>query len=156
MAAKAMKRNPAGMLVTRPGNWFKTRAGGFSLVEIIVVVALMGLLLSIALPHYQRYLARGYRVEAIRMLTMAAACQERHRARTGAYDTMRCTGSSANEHYRLSIKPEAKGLSNGFTLIAEPTRRQTIDICGSLSLDQAGTRTISGPERYLSNCWSGH
>ena len=46
---------------------------GFTLIEILLVVALLGLLLSFALPYYQGYLERGHRVEAIQMLTSAAA-----------------------------------------------------------------------------------
>jgi type IV pilus assembly protein PilE len=128
---------------------------GFTLIEILIVVALLGLLLSLALPSYQRYLERGHRVEAIRMLTGAAACQERHRALTGAYDTTRCNRFADNHHYRLSIKPKANPSSMAFTLIAEPVMHRESDICGSLSLDQSGARTISGAQENLWKCWSG-
>jgi len=130
---------------------------GFTLIEIILVVGLLGLLLSLALPYYQGYLERGYRVEAIRMLSSAATCQERHRARTGAYDTTQCTGTGNNKkmHYQLSIEPEANTSSMEYTLTAEPVMNQTNDRCGSLSLDQTGARSISGAEENLWKCWSG-
>ena len=131
------------------------RSAGMTLIEIVLVVGLLGLLLSLAMPSYQSYLSRGHRVEAIRLLLTAAACQERHRARTGAYDTTRCTGSSDNEFYQLSIEPEEQPTSSEFVLIAEPLKRQRHDICGSLSLDQSGTRGISGPEDKLHKCWAG-
>ena len=128
---------------------------GMTLIEIVLVVGLLGLLLSLAMPSYQSYLLRGHRVEAIRLLLTAAACQERHRARTGAYDTTRCAGSSDNEFYRLIIEPEDQPSSSEFELIAEPLARQQRDFCGSLSLDQSGTQGISGPEDKLQKCWAG-
>ena len=128
---------------------------GFTLIEILLVVSLIGLLLSFALPSYQRYLERSYRTQAIRMLTEAAACQERHRARTGAYDTTRCHSAAKDEHYRLLIKPKAESSSLEFTLIAEPRLRRKEDYCGSLSLDQSGLRSISGAEKNRWKCWSG-
>jgi Tfp pilus assembly protein PilE len=94
-------------------------------------------------------------VEAIRLLLTAAACQERHRARTGAYDTTRCAGNSGNEFYHLIIEPEDQPSSSEFVLIAEPLARQQHDICGILSLDQSGTQGISGPEDRLQKCWAG-
>jgi type IV pilus assembly protein PilE len=131
------------------------RSAGMTLIEIVLVVGLLGLLLSLAMPSYQSYLLRGHRVEAIRLLLTAAACQERHRARTGAYDTTRCAGNSENEFYRLIIGPEDQPSSSEFVLIAEPLARQQSDICGSLSLDQSGTQGISGPEEKLHKCWAG-
>jgi type IV pilus assembly protein PilE len=131
------------------------RSAGMTLVEVVLVVCLLGLLLSLAMPSYQGYLERGHRVEAIRLLLTAAACQERHRARKGAFDTTRCAGNSDNEFYRLIIKPEEQSTSTEFVLIAEPLKRQQRDICGSLSLDQSGTRGISGPEDKLQKCWAG-
>jgi type IV pilus assembly protein PilE len=126
-----------------------------TLIEVVLVVGLLGLLLSLAMPSYQSYLLRGHRVEAIRLLLTAAACQERHRARTGAYDTTRCAGSSGNEFYRLIIEPEGQPSSSEFILLAEPLARQQGDICGSLSLDQSGTQGIGGPEDKLQKCWAG-
>ena len=131
------------------------RLTGFTLVEVVLVVGLLGLLLSIAMPSYQGYLERGHRVEAIRLLLTAAACQERHRARMGAFDTTRCRGNSDNEFYRLVVEPKGQSFSNEFVLIAEPLDRQKRDICGSLSLDHSGTQGISGPEDKLQKCWAG-
>ncbi len=131
------------------------RSAGVTLVEVVLVVGLLGLLLSIAMPTYQVYVERGHRVEAIRLLLTAAACQERHRARSGAFDTTRCAGNSDNEFYRLIIEPEGQSASSEFLLTAEPLDRQQQDICGSLSLDQSSTQGISGPENNLQKCWAG-
>ena len=131
------------------------RSGGMTLIEVVLVAGLLGLLLSLAMPTYQSYLERGHRVEAIRLLLTAAACQERQRARRGAFDTTRCAGSSDNKFYRLITEPQGQSVSNEFVLIAKPLARQQNDICGSLSLDQSGTRGISGPEDKLQKCWAG-
>ncbi len=130
-------------------------SGGMTLVEVVLVIGLLGLLLSLAMPSYQAYLERGHRVEAIRLLLTAAACQERYRARSGTFDPTRCLGNADNGFYRLIIEPEGQSSSNEFVLIAEPLERQQHDICGSLSLDQSGTRGISGPQDSLQKCWAG-
>lgn len=128
---------------------------GMSLIEITLVLALLGLMLSFAIPSYQSYLGRGHRVDAIRLLLSAAACQQRYRARHGAFNTTRCTGNSVSEFYRLRIEPERQSSSHEFVLIAEPLNRQKNDICASLSLDHSGTRGISGPKDRLQKCWAG-
>ena len=138
----------------RPGQ-ANHRSAGMTLVEIVLVVGLLGLLLSIAMPTYQGFLERGHRVEAIRLLLTAAACQERQRARTGTFDTTRCAGHSDNDFYHLIIEPEGQSSSSEFLLIAEPLARQQHDICGRLSLDQSGTQGISGPQDRLQKCWAG-
>lgn len=129
---------------------------GFTLIEVLIVVVVLGILLSIALPQYQRFLQRGYRVEAITLLTHAAACQERIRARTGSYDYQRCTGfSGQNQHYRLTSSSAGGETAQGFMLLAEPLEKSKHDSCGSLGLDHTGTRTISGPAENMWSCWSG-
>lgn len=133
----------------------RNESSGFTLIEILIVVALLGLLLSLALPSYQHYLQRGQRTEAIRMLTTAAACLERHRARSGAYDTTQCTRFTDNKHYQLSIKPQGDTSSMSFVLIAKPMKFFKNDYCGNLSLDQTGKRAISGKPENLWKCWSG-
>ena len=128
---------------------------GFTLIEILVVVSLIGILLSFALPAYQGYLERSYRAEAISMLTAAAVCQERHRASAGSYDTTRCNSMADNKHYQLLIEPEGENSSPGFTLIASPLVNRKSDYCGSLILDQSGLRSISGADKNRWKCWSG-
>ena len=76
---------------------------GMSLLELVVVVGIVGILLSIAIPSYQRYEQRSQRVEAIRMLLAAAACQEKVRAETGYYDTHACIeGVDGNYEFRIT------------------------------------------------------
>ena len=128
---------------------------GFTLIELLLVVSLIGILLSFALPAYQHYLERSYRTGAISMLAAAATCQERHRARTGSYNTALCNGMASNDHYQLRIEPEGETSSPGFTLIASPLVNRKSDYCGSLILDQSGLRSISGLDKNRWKCWSG-
>jgi len=127
---------------------------GMTVIEIVVAVALVGILLSLAVPSYQRYLERGHRSEAVRMLLIASACQERQRARNGVFDASRCTASN-NQHYRLVIETDEQQSPAGFMLLAQPRGGQLNDICGTLSLDQSGSRGISGPQDRLLKCWGG-
>ena len=128
---------------------------GVTLIEILVVVALVALLLGLAVPAYQQYLQRGHRVEAARALYTVAACQERVRARRGRYDTTHCGGDADTEHYRVTITPPGQTSVAFYTAIAVPKNPTEEDPCGSLALDQAGARRISGDPARTAACWAG-
>jgi type IV pilus assembly protein PilE len=128
---------------------------GFTLLELVTVLAIVAVLLALAVPGYQRFAQRAERAEAVRTLLAAAACQERIRAQTGYYDTTRCLDGAASANYALRIEPADSGAAVTFTLIAEPLRPRANDTCGSLSLDQAGTRAIGGNAGELAACWGG-
>jgi type IV pilus assembly protein PilE len=130
------------------------RSPGFSLLELVIVLAVLAVLLTIAVPSYQRYVQRAHRAEAIRMMLAIAGCQERVRANTGFYDTSRCLEAFDSESHELRIEPLDSTESLEFTIIAEPQPGRE-DSCGNLSLDQAGTRGISGSPDDLRKCWSG-
>ena len=132
----------------------RRRAPGFTILELVVALAIVALLLALALPGYQRYQQRAERAEAVRQLLAAAACQERLRADTGYFDTTRCLDSMAGGAYALRFEPAAQTTSLSFTVIAEPTSAGQAGDCGSLSLDQAGTRGIGGDGR-VGDCWGG-
>lgn len=128
---------------------------GFTLLELVLALLVLAILLGYALPSYQRYLQRGQRAEAVRLLLTAAACQERIRAGTGMYDTTRCVGEAVDGPWSLRIEPPGTDRSLEFTLIAEPARVPANDRCGSLTLDQTGTRGVTGDAAEAERCWGG-
>ena len=128
---------------------------GVTLIEILVVVALVAVLLGLAVPSYQQYLQRGHRVEATRSLYTVAACQERVRARNGQYDTTRCIDNADTKHYQVTLTPPGQTSVAFYTAIAVPKKPAEGDRCGGLSLDQAGARRISGDPARTAACWSG-
>jgi type IV pilus assembly protein PilE len=128
---------------------------GFTLLELLIAMLILGILLGIALPSYQRYVQRGQRAEAVRLLLATAACQEHIRSSSGFYDTTRCTEPFGIESYRLRIEPAGARSAVAFTLTAEPRSIRADDACGALSLDQAGTRSITGDDSALAACWGG-
>ena len=127
---------------------------GFSLLEILIAMVVVTILLTLAIASYQRYVIRAQRAEAVRIVLGTASCQERLRARTGYYDTSRCASGLDTRHYTFRLEPDGDTESLEFRVLAEPRRRSPADRCGSLSLDQAGARSISGPGSPA-DCWGG-
>ena len=132
----------------------KIKTNGFSLLELVIVLAVIGILLTLSVPSYQRYTQRVHRAEAIRMMLAIADCQERIRASTGFYDTSNCGDGFNSDSHELRIEPPESTASLVFTIIAQ-LRQGSDDYCGNLSLDQAGSRGISGNQATVSKCWGG-
>jgi type IV pilus assembly protein PilE len=128
---------------------------GFTLIEVLVVVAIVAVLFSIAVPSYQGYVQRGHRAEAIRAMLEVTACQERVRAAGGYYDTTRCTPAEGAGKYRLRLEPPGQAELLEYAIVASPVIRRSDDRCGDLHLDHAGTRAIGGEPRHASACWGG-
>jgi len=127
---------------------------GFSLLELVIVLAVIGVLLTLAIPSYQRYTQRVHRAEAIRMMLAIADCQERVHASTGFYDTSSCGEGFNSDSHELRIEPPDTTASLEFTIIAQ-LRQGSDDTCGNLSLDQTGSRGISANQATVNKCWGG-
>jgi type IV pilus assembly protein PilE len=128
---------------------------GFTLLELMIALLILAILTGLALPSYERYMQRGHRADAVRMLIEAAACEERIRTQTGYYDTTRCLNALDGSTYSLRIEPPGETTTTEFTLIAEPISARENDRCGALHLDQSGRRGTAGDARYLAKCWGG-
>lgn len=124
---------------------------GFSLVELVVVLAVAALLMTLATPSYQRYLDRAHRTEAIAHMLSIAGCQERIRSLNGNYDHSRCL-PEPGERYTFAF---SDARDHGFMLVAQPRARQSDDPCGSLMLDHLGQRHVGAAGADVYRCWTG-
>lgn len=131
------------------------RCHAFTLLELMIVCGLMAVLLSMAIPSYRHYLLRAHRSTAIEALLSAASCQERIYASELHYDTRRCLSPGNQAFYHVRFEPAEAAATNSFVVIADPVQAQDGDPCGSLSLDQSGSRGISGPAERVRQCWEG-
>lgn len=126
---------------------------GFTLIEMLIVLALMAVLVLLAVPSYEQFLQRAHRSQAISGLLQTAACQERLRAGTGDYDLARCRPRDG-ARYRFTYGPWRR-TDRGFAVIAQPTGAQARDPCGALVYTSLGQRLARGKDASPERCWAG-
>jgi len=128
---------------------------GFSLMELLIVVVIVGVLGTLAYPGYQRHLATSRRVMAIACLLEHAQAMERHSAlKQGYLDApapLPCMGVSG--FYQLSF--EAAPTASHYVLQAVPQGVQALHDahCGTLSINQWGERMSSAAGSESIQCW---
>ena len=129
---------------------------GFTLVELMIVVVIVGILASVGYPSYQEYLRRAKRAEGRNMLVQIAAEQERYYSDNNEYGTLAnlgYTGTVTSETGTHTITV-TNLTANGQAYDVNATPANFIDNkCGALTLDQSGTRTFGGSGGDLTRCW---
>jgi len=112
-------------------------AKGFTLIELMIVVAIVAIFAAIALPSYQESIRKGRRSDAMRAVGEMQLALERWRAEHPSYDG--CTTCTSSTTY-YTITPS--GLSaTAYTLTATPTGAQAGDRCGNLVATRASKPT---------------
>ncbi|WP_439518461.1 type IV pilin protein [Hydrogenophaga sp.] len=115
---------------------------GFTLVEAMIVVALIAVLAVIALPHYNQYVMRSHRAHARAALMKLAQWMEREATVRGSYPltSQIPAGQLVVEggRYTLAVTSET-GWSH--QLSALPAGAQAADACGSFHIDHTGQRS---------------
>ncbi len=119
---------------------------GFTLIEVMVTVAIIGILVAIALPSYQEHLKKGRRADAEAFLSDIANKQQQYLldARTYALgataiaDLSTATPTSVANFYTVTVTPAAATIPPSFTVTAVPTGQQLGD--GTLSIDEKGAK----------------
>jgi len=136
---------------------------GFTLVELMVVVLVVGILTAIAVPGYRTHVVKTQRSAAKACLMQYSALMERYYTTELTYDYVTRTGdtdpvppgcsseNSLSQHYTFSVT----GLSaTGYTVNATKTAAfaPRDKQCGNLSLDQRGQKAVS--TGVLATCWN--
>lgn len=135
--------------------------GGFTLIEMLVTVAILGILVAIAIPSYQEYVARANRAEAKSALLENAQFMERYFMSNGFYSTVKDSGVAPN--LPITILPQSGGTqtygiaaavaNTTFTLTATAMNSMAGDNCGNFTLTHTGVKGASGA-LGAAECWS--
>jgi type IV pilus assembly protein PilE len=126
---------------------------GFTLIELMIVVTIVGVLTAIAFPAYTSYIAKGKRAEARATLLEASQYMERGYSALSAYTSTlpaRLTAVPSTGGRNYSVTAEAS--ATGYTLTAAPTGSFASDSCGSLILTNTGQRSVTGV-LSSADCW---
>lgn len=125
------------------------RTGGFSLIELMVVVAIIAILASIALPSYNEHQRKARRAAGAACATAVAQQFERYYTSNLTYvGAVANTGICAPEVLTFYTVNAANVAAKTYTVSAAPTGKQSGDSCGTLSINQAGTKSPS-----TTGCW---
>ena len=129
---------------------------GFTILELMIVVAILSLLAAVTYPSYNQYVKRGYRSEGRAALMDTAAKLERFYSDNNRFATAddtfpALTGfSTSTESGKYTLSITTSGTYQTYTLTATPNF--TDPECANLTYTQAGARGISGTGT-VNNCW---
>lgn len=137
------------------------KTAGFTLIELMVVVAVVGILAAIAYPSYMDSVRKSRRADAKVALSNAAQALERYYTEKNTYlnaslgdgagaifpDHAPSDRAHESAYYTLSITNQG---GNTYTLNAIPTGTMSADSCGTLTLDQLGQKGAALP---IAQCW---
>jgi type IV pilus assembly protein PilE len=133
---------------------------GFTLVELLIVVALIGILSAIAYPSYQNAVWRANRTDAKQALLDLGQRMERLYTETNRFSVATLGSGTADisparspeGHYTLSLSNLGASTYTA-TATRSSTGRQATDPCGNFTLTHTGDRGVTGGHLSAAECW---
>lgn len=140
------------------------RQKGMTLIELLIVIAIIGALSAIAYPSYQEHILKSHRASIISDMMKIQLALEQHRTQNGSYDyTIVAAGKCASnlgcqndtDRYKLSIVSGSSGI-NLYTIKATPqsTQGQTKDKCGILEMNAGSVGSANKDNIAVDSCWN--
>lgn len=150
---------------------YSYKSNGFTLIELMITVAIVGIIAAVAFPSYQNYVRQSNRAVAKAILYENAQFMERFYTQNNQYDATVGANGIANTggddvavalpitqsprpgtgvvaQYNISLAAVADAT---FTLQAVPTGSMTGDTCGTLTLTNTGVQGAGG---NVADCWN--
>ena len=139
-------------------------ARGFTLIELMVVVAVIALLAGIGYPSYQEHVARSRRAEAKAALLENAQWMERQYSISRSYlvdgsggditdDRLPRRASPATGAAAYQVRLATGRTATSFELQAVPQGAMADDDCGTLTLTHTGVQGVTG-SKPVAGCWN--
>jgi type IV pilus assembly protein PilE len=130
------------------------RRRGFTLIELMIVVAVVAILAAIALPSYTEHVRKSRRAQAKADMLEIAQMLERRFTTNRSYAGFDVTPFNqsprdGDARYEIDVDPLT---ATTFTIVATPVGGQESDRCGELSLSHQGAKTASG-SLGSAQCW---
>ena len=144
----------------------RRHAAAFTLIELMIAVAIIGILVKLAYPAYTQSVLKSHRAEAKSALLDLASREERYFSTTNTFTASApqlgyAAGSSwpltvqagSSSYYTLSVTLDSTVSAPNFTATATAVNSQVKDTkCMNFTLTQAGVQTVSGTDS-AANCW---
>ena len=132
---------------------YRARKNGFTLIELMIVVAVIGIIAAIAYPSYVDSVRKSRRADAETALMENAQRMEAFYAREGKYTNATLSSNkSPDEYYTLALNAGA----STYTITATPAGDQAKDRIKGFRLDQTGKKEHTKDGSTWVTGWSGH
>jgi len=135
----------------------RTTEHGFSLIELMIVVAIVALLAAIALPNYRQHVIRSHRTDATSALLRLAATEEKFYIQNNRYGTFAEIGSPETENgwYTLAVSDADAATFTATATVADGSGQEDDPHCKVFSINAAGQKlaTDPGDADSTDQCW---